>query len=93
MIFYTNPIPCIIIALMIGLHVLSEILRGRLALLVNVINICLHAALAAAELYLGASLGEITLLYATSLLLYLLLAVFLLKKKDDGAERREDRDL
>lgn len=93
MIFYTNPIPCIIIALMIGLHVLSEILRGRLALLVNVINICLHAALAAAELYLGASLGEITLLYATSLLVYLSLSAFLLKKEKRDTERREDCDL
>ena len=93
MIFYTSPIPCIIIALVMGLHVLSVLLRGRLVMLVNIINICLHAALAAAELYLGASLGEITLLYAVSLLVYLSLSVFLLKKENDGVERREDRDL
>lgn len=93
MVFYTSPIPCIIIALMIGLHLLSVILRGKLVMLVNIINICLHAVLAATELYLGATLGEITLLYATSLLVYLLFAVFLLKRKDDDAERREDRDL
>jgi len=93
MIFYTSPIPCIIIFLIMGLHVLSVLLRGRPVMLVNIINICLHAALAAAELYLGASLSEITLLYAVSLLLYLSLSVFLLKKENDGVERREEDDL
>lgn len=93
MVFYTSPIPCVIIALMIGLHLLSVFLRGKLALLVNIINICLHAALAAAELFLGSTLGEITLLYAVSLLVYLLLSVLLLKRRSVRAERRGDCDL
>ena len=92
MVFYTSPIPCIIIALMIGLHVLSVLLRGGRATAVTAVNICLHGLLAAAELYLGGELAEITLLYSASLLLYLLLAVFLMKK-EIGSERREDDDL
>ena len=92
MVFYTNPIPCVIIALIIGLHVLSVLVRGKAVIIVNIVNICLHSLLAAAELYLGASLGEITFLYAASLLVYLLLAVFLLKKRT-SMERREDCDL
>ena len=92
MVFYTSPIPCIILALAIGLHLVSMLLRGWRATAVTAVNICLHALLAAAELYLGGELAEITLLYSLSLLIYLLLAVFLMKR-ENGSERRDDGDL
>ncbi len=93
MVFYTNPIPCIIFALIIGLHALSLLSRERRALILNAVNICLHGALVAAELCLGSSLGEITLLYALSFLIYLILASFLRVKMDGESERGEERDL
>ena len=82
MVFYTNPIPCIILVLIFGLHALSVLFRGKLVPVFVSVNICLHGLLAAAELYLGSSLGEITLLYAISLLVYLLLSVFFVLKRD-----------
>jgi hypothetical protein len=93
MVFYTNPIPCIVFALIIGLHVLSSLSRERSALIFNIVNICLHGALAAAELCLGSTLGEITLLYAVSFLIYLILSSLLTLKKDDGDERGETHDI
>ena len=93
MVFYTNPIPCIVFALIIGLHALSLLFSERRALILNIVNICLHGALAAAELCLGSSLGEITLLYAVSFLIYLILASFLTLKREGEGERGEDGDL
>ena len=84
MVFYTTPIPCVIIALIFGLHVLSVLFRGKLVPVFISVNICLHGLLAAAELYFGSSLGEIALLYAISLLVYLALSVFLVLKRDHG---------
>lgn len=92
MLFYTSPIPCIILGLIVLLHLLSVKCAERFSVAVVAVNVCLHGALAVAELAIGAALGEMTLLYAVSFLIYLVFAKCLLKSATDE-ERREEDDL
>ncbi len=87
MVFYTSPIPCVIIALIILMHVVSVLYSGRYALCFGIANICLHIGLAASILALGAQLSEAVMLYSVSLLIYLSLFYFIRKLKE---EKKED---
>ena len=89
MLFYTSPIPCAVIAAIVALHVLSVLLRGRVAAALTIVNICLHGVLVWAELVIGATLGEMTLIYGVSFLLYLSLAYFFILKRE-GSEDGND---
>ena len=84
MVFYTSPIPCVIIALIIALHVMSALMSERYALVLGIVNICLHIGLAASVLILGALLSEAVMLYSTSLLIYLSLMYFIGLRKEKG---------
>ena len=84
MVFYTSPIPCVIIALIIALHIASVLTSDRHALVLGIVNICLHIGLAAALLALGALLSEAVMLYSASLLIYLSLTYFIGLKKEKG---------
>ena len=44
--FYTSPIACVILALIIVLHILSVIFDGHSGMLIAFVNISLHIALA-----------------------------------------------
>ena len=87
MVFYTSPIPCVIIALIILMHIVSVLYFGRYALCFGIVNICLHIGLAASILVLGAQLSEAVMLYSVSFLIYLSLFYFKVKlekrKKED----------
>ena len=93
MIFFTSPAPCIIFALIIALHFLTLRFDKWLSVAMLSVNICLHTALTAVLLYLGASLGELTLTYAVSLIIYLLISYPLHLCRRGEGERREKDDV
>ena len=89
MVFYTSPIPCVIIALIILMHVMSVLYLGRYALCIGIENFCLHIGLAASILVLGAQLSEAVMLYSVSLLIYLSISYFknLFEEKKKGDKK------
>ena len=93
MLFYTSPIPCIVLGVIIVLHLLSALFSDRVAPILTSVNVCLHGVLAVAELSLGATLAEMTLLYAVSFLLYLVFASCFAKRRGVKDERGDGNDL
>ena len=76
-------IPSIIIAcIIIALNVLSFSLRGRWQLVLSLVSIALHVALAPVMLLSGCPLSELALVYSASFFAYLL-PIFIKKKGED----------
>lgn len=74
MIFYTNPIACVIFAICLFLHVPSAFLKNKLSVVCIFVNIALHTALAIALLFIKAELSELATLFMASVALYTVLS-------------------
>ena len=85
MIFYTNPIPCILLLLIAVLHALSAFIKAKWGSVFGYVNIPLHIALIFSLLFLGADLSEVTLLIMTSLAIYVIL-YFVSERMKKGGE-------
>ena len=84
MIFYPNPIPCILLLFIAVFHILSVFVKNRWGSVCAYAGIVLHIALLASLIFLGAELSEAVLLFMSSLTFYVILYFINDKRKRGG---------
>ncbi len=83
-----SSIPCVIILIAIAaLNVLSNVFRGKLSLVLDLISIALHVVLAPIMLFSDCEISELALVYLFSAFVHIL-SVYVIKRV-----RRDKRDV
>ena len=92
MFFYTSPIACVIIALMLSSHALS-VFSSKLSRIFTYVNIALHISISPVLLIGGAELSELCFVYMLSLfalVLFVYIKSLISKSDERGEEERND---
>ena len=72
MLIFSNPYLIIGILIILALHIASAIFSGKIALIINIVNIALHIALFLLLIMLGIPFDESTLVLMMSVFVYAL---------------------
>ena len=86
---FSTPVVLLFLALLILLHFVSLVARGKMAKILNFVNIFLHIALFIPLLDNKFSIEEAVLVYMISLFAYTLFAVLLYRRAVKRSERLE----